>query len=91
MLLRQPLFDIGCRFRLWITLIQVLHDEMQALQLELMQRQTRITELEAENKSLVERWLKKLNDEANKINEANRIAEECVRAVVLGKSNQRRH
>jgi len=57
---------------------------MQALQLELMQRQTRITELEAENKSLVERWLKKLNDEANKLNEANRIAEECVRAAAHG-------
>lgn len=50
-------------------IIQVLQDEMQALQLELIKSEERTKELEAENKTLLERWLKKMNEEASKMNE----------------------
>ena len=44
---------------------------MAAIQLELIQREKRSESLEAENKTLVLRWLKKMQDDAEKMNEAN--------------------
>jgi hypothetical protein len=51
-------------------IIQVLQDEMQALQLELIKAEGRTKELEAENRTLLERWLKKMNEEVSKMNES---------------------
>ena len=51
----------------------MLHDELQALQLELISREERMKEVEAENNRLLERWLKKMNEEANA---QNRVMED---------------
>jgi autophagy-related protein 16 len=51
------------------TIIQVLKEEMQALQLELLETEERAKELEEDNKMLLERWLKKVNEDASKMNE----------------------
>ncbi|KAJ2868462.1 hypothetical protein FB639_004871, partial [Coemansia asiatica] len=49
--------------------IQILQDEMSALQLEIVQIEERCGRLQAENDDLVKRWLKKMNEEAEKVNE----------------------
>ncbi|KAI7823921.1 WD40-repeat-containing domain protein [Kickxella alabastrina] len=49
--------------------IQILQDEMSALQLEIVQIEERCGRLQAENDDLVRRWLKKMNDEAEKVND----------------------
>ncbi|KAJ1938810.1 hypothetical protein EC988_007479, partial [Linderina pennispora] len=48
--------------------IQVLQDELSALQLEITQIEHKCERLQAENDELVKRWLKKMNDEADKVN-----------------------
>eukprot|EP00160_Parvularia_atlantis_P020546 Unigene8564_Nuclearia_a/m.26226 Unigene8564_Nuclearia_a/g.26226 ORF Unigene8564_Nuclearia_a/g.26226 Unigene8564_Nuclearia_a/m.26226 type:complete len:554 (-) Unigene8564_Nuclearia_a:62-1723(-) len=57
---------------------QVLHDELQALQLELINRNERLNKLEEENKQLLTRWLHKMNEEATKVNEANAFIQEAM-------------
>ncbi|KAJ2506524.1 hypothetical protein IWW47_001543 [Coemansia sp. RSA 2052] len=49
--------------------IQILQDEMSALQLEIVQMEERGARLQAENDDLVRRWLKKMNAEAEKVND----------------------
>ena len=49
--------------------IQVLQDELTALQLELIQTEERINKVECENKTLVDRWMQKMNEEAEAMNE----------------------
>ncbi|KAL1924972.1 uncharacterized protein VTP21DRAFT_4626 [Calcarisporiella thermophila] len=61
-------------------LIQILQDELAALHLELLKKEERLKTVEAENGQLVRRWLKKMNDEAEKMNEANRIYEGTIEA-----------
>ncbi|KAJ3065195.1 hypothetical protein HDU98_011415 [Podochytrium sp. JEL0797] len=58
--------------------IQILKDEMAALQLEIVQREEqwklateKAKKLEAENNELVERWIKLKQEEASKMNEVN--------------------
>ena len=48
---------------------QVLHDELQALQLELMKREDRTKELEAENQRMLEKLITLLNNQADKLDE----------------------
>ncbi|KAJ3343304.1 hypothetical protein HDU83_005720, partial [Entophlyctis luteolus] len=62
--------------------IQILKDEMAALQLELVQREDQLKQatakavkLEAENNELVDRWMKLKQEEAAKMNEANEFLE----------------
>ncbi|KAG5463565.1 MAG: autophagy-related protein 16 [Olpidium bornovanus] len=55
--------------------IQMLHDELSTLQLELNNTDERIRALQKENTSLLQRWLKKKNEEADKMNEANQFYE----------------
>ena len=52
-----------------LTIVQVLQDEMHALQLELLKMENRVKDLETENKALIERWLRKIDEEALKMNE----------------------
>jgi hypothetical protein len=52
-----------------LTIVQVLQDEMHALQLELLKMENRVRDLEVENKTLIERWLRKIGEEALKMNE----------------------
>ncbi|KAJ2365759.1 hypothetical protein IW150_006129, partial [Coemansia sp. RSA 2607] len=49
--------------------IQILQDEMSALQLEIVQIEERCGKLQSENNDLVKRWLKKMNEEAQKVND----------------------
>ncbi|KAJ2162696.1 hypothetical protein GGF46_000421 [Coemansia sp. RSA 552] len=55
--------------------IQILQDEMSALQLEIVQIEERCRKLQGENDDLVKRWLKKMNDEAEKVNDVTRELE----------------
>ncbi|KAJ3274962.1 hypothetical protein HDV01_001826 [Terramyces sp. JEL0728] len=62
--------------------IQILRDELQAHQLELVQResqlesaQSKVKELENENQDLIRRWISEKEKEAQKINEVNEFVE----------------
>ncbi|CAJ0906104.1 10688_t:CDS:10 [Entrophospora sp. SA101] len=59
-------------------LIQVLHDELAALQLELNKVDERMRSLENENSQLLQRWLKKMNEEAEIMNKANSFYETII-------------
>ncbi|KAK5668436.1 hypothetical protein QVD99_005457 [Batrachochytrium dendrobatidis] len=66
--------------------IQILRDELSAHQLELIQREEqlnvktkRVAELEADNKTLLERWIMLKQKEASHMNEANEIMEAQVK------------
>ncbi|KAJ2752760.1 hypothetical protein GGI19_003608 [Coemansia pectinata] len=49
--------------------IQIIQDEMNAMHLEINQLEKRNDELQAENDDLVKRWLKKMNEEVEKVND----------------------
>ncbi|OMJ15730.1 Autophagy protein 16 [Smittium culicis] len=51
--------------------IEILQDEVSTLQLELVHMEEKISNLTAENSQLVQRWLKKMNEEADLINSLN--------------------
>ncbi|KAJ1730328.1 hypothetical protein LPJ72_004526 [Coemansia sp. Benny D160-2] len=55
--------------------IEILQDELSALQLEIVQIEERCSRLQTENDDLVKRWLKKMNEEAEKVNEVTRELE----------------
>ncbi|KAJ2696941.1 hypothetical protein FB645_006062 [Coemansia sp. IMI 203386] len=59
--------------------IQILQDEMSALQLEIVQIEERCGRLQVENDDLVKRWLKKMNEEAEKVNEVTHELEQIRR------------
>ncbi|KAJ3286351.1 hypothetical protein HDU79_006559 [Rhizoclosmatium sp. JEL0117] len=66
--------------------IQILKDEMAALQLELVQREEqwkaaieKAKKLEAENTELVDRWIKHKQEEAARMNEANEFVETALK------------
>lgn len=48
-----------------------MQDELTALQLELLKTEERINKVECENKTLVDRWVQKMNEEAQKMNMEN--------------------
>eukprot|EP01132_Coremiostelium_polycephalum_P009274 gene9274-11366_t len=50
---------------------QILRDELTSLQTEFLHNESKVIKLEQENSQLVERWLRKKNEEASKMNEAN--------------------
>ncbi|KAL1920745.1 uncharacterized protein VTP21DRAFT_11380 [Calcarisporiella thermophila] len=52
-------------------LIQILQDEIAALQLELTKNEERLREVDKENKELIDRWMRRVSDEAEKMNQAN--------------------
>ncbi|KAF7732172.1 hypothetical protein EC973_006427, partial [Apophysomyces ossiformis] len=55
--------------------IQILQDELAALQLEIVTTEERSKKLEGENAQLLQRWLDKMNQEAEKMNEATQFYE----------------
>ncbi|KAJ2618079.1 hypothetical protein H4S08_000003 [Coemansia sp. RSA 1365] len=59
--------------------IQILQDEMSALQLEIVQIEERCLRLQSENDDLVKRWLNKMNQEAEKVNEVTEELEHIKR------------
>ncbi|CAG8739756.1 30093_t:CDS:10 [Gigaspora margarita] len=58
--------------------IQLLQDEVATLQLELGKIDERMKDLEKENGQLLQRWLKKMNEEAERMNEANLFYESAL-------------
>ncbi|KXN89825.1 Protein tipD [Leucoagaricus sp. SymC.cos] len=56
--------------------VQILHDEISTLQLELGQIEERNQNLQKDNAKLLQRWLDAKQAEANKMNEANAFYEE---------------
>ncbi|KAG8994991.1 hypothetical protein FRB94_009521 [Tulasnella sp. JGI-2019a] len=56
--------------------LQTLHDEIQALELELNQVTDRNAVLKQDNASLLSRWLDKMNEETEKMNTANLFYED---------------
>ncbi|CAG8487065.1 8467_t:CDS:2 [Racocetra fulgida] len=61
--------------------IQLLQDEVATLQLELGKIDERMKDLEKENGQLLQRWLKKMNEEAERMNEANIALEVHAKAL----------
>ncbi|KAI7861127.1 WD40-repeat-containing domain protein [Circinella umbellata] len=57
------------------TAIQILQDEIAAIQLEITTIEERNKKLEKENAQLLQRWLDKMNQEAEKMNEATEFYE----------------
>ena len=57
---------------------QLLQDENATLQLEIGKIDERMKDLERENGQLLQRWLRKMNEEAEKMNEANQFYERFV-------------
>lgn len=57
-------------------MIQLLQDELSALSLELNQVEIRNEDLKRDNASLLQRWLDRMNDEAEKMNEGNQFLQE---------------
>ncbi|KAI8333076.1 WD40-repeat-containing domain protein [Chlamydoabsidia padenii] len=55
--------------------IQILQDELSALQLEINTTEDRNQQLTKENLQLVQRWMEKMNSEAEKMNEATEFYE----------------
>ncbi|EGG15547.1 autophagy protein 16 [Cavenderia fasciculata] len=53
------------------TVTQILKDELSALQAEFLHNESKVIKLEQENGELLERWIRKKNEEASKMNEAN--------------------
>ncbi|KAG0363295.1 hypothetical protein BG005_001595 [Podila minutissima] len=51
--------------------IQVIQDELATLQLEMVKLDERQRDLERENAQLLQRWLKKMNEEADRMNAEN--------------------
>ncbi|XJO71991.1 hypothetical protein BDV3_001406 [Batrachochytrium dendrobatidis] len=75
--------------------IQILRDELSAHQLELIQREEqlnvktkRVAELEADNKTLLERWIMLKQKEASHMNEANEIMEAALKNKVSTKRKE---
>ncbi|EPQ27237.1 uncharacterized protein PFL1_05160 [Pseudozyma flocculosa PF-1] len=64
--------------------IQILQDEMVALSLELSQIESRNEDLKRDNASLLQRWLDKMNEEAEKMNEGTQWLEEVRRRKQQG-------
>ncbi|KAI8331108.1 WD40-repeat-containing domain protein [Blakeslea trispora] len=60
--------------------IQILQDELAALQLEIHTTEEKNKKLVAENAQLVERWIQKMNEEAEKMNEATQFYERAMEA-----------
>ncbi|EST08316.1 Autophagy-related protein 16 [Kalmanozyma brasiliensis GHG001] len=56
--------------------IQILQDELATLSLELSQIETRNEDLKKDNASLLQRWLDRMNEEADKMNEGTIWLEE---------------
>lgn len=54
----------------------MLQDELRTLSLELNQVETRNDDLKRDNAQLLERWLDRARNEADRFNEANRFLED---------------
>ncbi|KAF2070613.1 hypothetical protein CYY_008070 [Polysphondylium violaceum] len=56
----------------------ILRDELSSLHTEFLHNESKVLKLEQENSNLVERWMRKKNEEASKMNEANDFYQKMV-------------
>ncbi|GAN05835.1 autophagy protein 16 [Mucor ambiguus] len=69
--------------------IQILQDELAALQLEMVTTEDKISILRKENEQLLERWINKMNEEAEKMNEATQFYETALEQAKLDADRQK--
>ncbi|KAG0290612.1 hypothetical protein BGZ96_005925 [Linnemannia gamsii] len=69
--------------------IQVIQDELTTLQLEMSKLDERQRDLERENAQLLQRWLKKMNEEADRMNAGNAFLEKSMGPESPTQSNWR--
>ncbi|KAI9265517.1 autophagy protein 16 [Helicostylum pulchrum] len=69
--------------------IQILQDELAALQLEMLTTEERDKKLVEENSQLLERWINKMNEEAEKMNEATMFYETALEQAKAKKQLKR--
>ncbi|CAO3650799.1 unnamed protein product [Mucor fragilis] len=69
--------------------IQILQDELAALQLEMVTTEEKINILRKENEQLLERWISKMNEEADKMNEATQFYETALEQAKLDADRQK--
>ncbi|KAI7895338.1 WD40-repeat-containing domain protein [Mucor mucedo] len=70
--------------------IQILQDELAALQLEIHTTEEKSKRLVLENQQLVERWINKMNEEAEKMNEATQFYETALEQARDAADKQKR-
>ncbi|KAJ1678715.1 hypothetical protein EV182_003492, partial [Spiromyces aspiralis] len=68
-------------------IIQILQDEMNALQLELVQYDKKMEALKEENEQLVQRWMEKMTSEADYMNDVTNELRRARRASLLSPSS----
>lgn len=73
-----------------LSVLQILHDEISTLQLELTQIEERNTTLNRDNAKLLQRWLDAKQAEVNKMNEANEFYEDMQSRKQSVSQNSRR-
>ncbi|KAI8647022.1 WD40-repeat-containing domain protein [Parasitella parasitica] len=69
--------------------IQILQDELAALQLEMVTTEDKIKKLRKENDQLLERWMNKMNEEAEKMNEATQFYETALEQARVDADRQK--
>ncbi|OAD05957.1 hypothetical protein MUCCIDRAFT_34464, partial [Mucor lusitanicus CBS 277.49] len=67
----------------------ILQDELAALQLEMVTTEDKINILRKENEQLLERWINKMNEEAEKMNEATQFYETALEQAKLDADRQK--
>lgn len=67
--------------------IEMLQDELRTLSLELNQVEGRNDDLKRDNAALLQRWLDRAREEAEKVNEANRFVEEIEKRKRAGEGS----
>ncbi|CAO3620925.1 unnamed protein product [Mucor hiemalis] len=68
--------------------IQILQDELAALQLEMVTTEEKNEKLVAENVQLLDRWMSKMNEEAEKMNEATQFYEKALEQAAADKQKK---
>jgi autophagy-related protein 16 len=71
------------------TTVQVLRDELQALQIELIKAEEKTKILADENAMLIDKYMKRVNDEAAQMNEAQRLFNEVKKAAAASELERR--
>lgn len=69
--------------------IQILQDELAALQLEMVTTEDKIKILRKENEQLLQRWMNKMNEEAEKMNEATQFYETALEQARVDADRQK--
>ena len=72
--LARSVRDRGDEIKGKAKLLEDLHDETISLNLQLNMADERVTKLEKENKDLTNRWMKRMGEEAERMNQTSRFS-----------------